>query len=93
MENSYKFFSNSSCEYFPCHGLPRAEEFNCLFCYCPLYSMREHCEGLFTYTAKGLKCCAECHLPHLPQYYDTVIGKLEEIACPPAPRLQNPDAG
>ena len=33
MENSYRFFANKDCKYYPCHqGL---EAFNCLFCYCP----------------------------------------------------------
>ncbi|MDY3796251.1 MAG: cysteine-rich small domain-containing protein, partial [Agathobacter sp.] len=31
MEDSYKFFQNNKCKYFPCHkGLT---DFNCLFCY------------------------------------------------------------
>ena len=30
-ENSYRFFSNRECQYYPCHeGI---EEMNCLFCY------------------------------------------------------------
>lgn len=40
MENSHRFFENKECRYFPCHK--NLEEFNCLFCYCPLYT-REHC--------------------------------------------------
>ena len=41
-ENSYRFFSNRECQYYPCHeGI---EEMNCLFCYCPLYE-RRHCPG------------------------------------------------
>ena len=42
MNHSYRFFENKECKYFPCHeGL---EDFNCLFCYCPLYT-KEHCPG------------------------------------------------
>ena len=42
MENSYRFFENKDCKYFPCHkGLA---DFNCLFCYCPMYRL-EHCPG------------------------------------------------
>lgn len=37
MINSYRFFQNKECEYFPCHKTENEEEFNCLFCYCPLY--------------------------------------------------------
>ena len=43
MNNSYKFYCNKSCEYYPCHkGL---SEFNCLFCFCPLY--RTECSGSY----------------------------------------------
>jgi len=91
MENSSRYFRNTSCEYFPCHKHPRTEEFNCLFCYCPLYSMEERCGGIFKRTAGGLKCCVQCHLPHLPEHYDIIIHKLEEAACPPNLQLQNPD--
>ena len=38
MENSYRFFQNKSCEYFPCHEIKDSGDFNCLFCYCPLYA-------------------------------------------------------
>ena len=38
-ENSYKYFKNTDCKYFPCHkGL--SDDFNCLFCYCPMYSIQ-----------------------------------------------------
>lgn len=41
-ENSYRFFFNRECQYYPCHeGI---EEMNCLFCYCPLYE-RRHWSG------------------------------------------------
>ena len=29
----YSFFTNTACEYFPCHPVPEGTEFNCLFCY------------------------------------------------------------
>ena len=42
MENSYRFFENRDCKYFPCHeGL---KDFNCLFCYCPMYHIK-NCPG------------------------------------------------
>ncbi|MGL4732974.1 MAG: cysteine-rich small domain-containing protein, partial [Fusobacteriaceae bacterium] len=43
--NNYKFFNNSKCEFFPCHETAKPEEFNCLFCYCPLYMMEDRCGG------------------------------------------------
>ena len=35
---NYSFFQNSRREYFPCHHVSDIENFNCLFCYCPLYA-------------------------------------------------------
>ena len=42
----YTWFQNRECEYFPCHKGVREEEFNCLFCYCPLYR-HPNCRGSF----------------------------------------------
>lgn len=39
----YNFFQNKECEYFPCHKGVKEEDFNCLFCYCPLYTLGKHC--------------------------------------------------
>lgn len=36
-DKHYAYFSNRECEYFPCHKGADPENFNCLFCYCPLY--------------------------------------------------------
>ena len=41
MSDHYKFFSHKQCEYYPCHQL---DEINCLFCYCPLYILKD-CKG------------------------------------------------
>ena len=46
----YNFFQNKECEYFPCHKGVKEEDFNCLFCYCPLYTLGKHCGGNCTYT-------------------------------------------
>ena len=35
----HQFFQNRECKYFPCHKGIDEEEFNCLFCYCPLYAL------------------------------------------------------
>ena len=73
MENCSRYFANKSCEYFPCHN--GIEEFNCLFCYCPLY-LREHCPGNPKYiecNGKTIKCCDDCTFPHQPENYDTII--------------------
>ncbi|MBQ3302295.1 MAG: cysteine-rich small domain-containing protein [Eggerthellaceae bacterium] len=63
-EHEYPFFTNRDCKYFPCHeGVPE-DEFNCLFCYCPLYALGARCGGDFTYTSKGVKNCTPCSIPH-----------------------------
>ncbi len=78
MENSYRFFENRECKYFPCHKEP--EEFNCLFCYCPLYFMEE-CPGDAKYIEKDGRCirdCSDCTFPHCAENYDVVIELLRE---------------
>ena len=78
MENSYRFFENKDCKYFPCHqGLT---EFNCLFCYCPLYRL-EHCPGnprYFEKNGRRIKDCSDCTFPHDPEHYDTIMQILRE---------------
>ena len=69
-------FVNDKCEYFPCHDLPR-ERFNCLFCYCPLYGVKD-CGGTYRYTDKGIKDCMDCTFPHERDNYPKVIKKLKE---------------
>lgn len=73
MENSYRFFSNRACKYFPCHkGL---ENFNCLFCYCPFY-LREKCPGhpaFLDIDGKIVKDCSGCDYPHRPESYDVIL--------------------
>ena len=49
MSEHYKFFQNKECEYFPCHKVKNTENFNCLFCYCPLYALGDKCGGNFKY--------------------------------------------
>ncbi|MCM1186693.1 MAG: metal-binding protein [Lachnoclostridium sp.] len=77
MRNSYCFFENRECKYFPCHkGL---EEFNCLFCYCPLYH-NKNCPGNPVYKEKDgkkVKVCVSCTFPHEPQNYDAIVGILK----------------
>ncbi|MGL4402297.1 MAG: cysteine-rich small domain-containing protein [Fusobacteriaceae bacterium] len=78
--NNYKFFNNSKCEFFPCHETAKPEEFNCLFCYCPLYMMEERCGGNFKYTPHGIKDCSNCILPHVKDVgYDHVQKKMMDV--------------
>lgn len=76
---SYKFFSNTKCEYFPCHKTNDLENFNCLFCYCPLYALKDKCGGNFKYTEKGIKDCSNCTLPHKRKNFDYIVNKFKEI--------------
>lgn len=77
MNNSYRFFENKECQYFPCHkGL---DDFNCLFCYCPLY-LRENCPGKPRYIERDgrtIKDCTDCNFPHRPDSYDALIAALK----------------
>lgn len=51
MNDSYRYFENRACQYYPCHkGI---EELNCLFCYCPLYTLK--CPGNYHYLEKDGK--------------------------------------
>ena len=78
MKNSYRYFANKECEYYPCHkGL---EDFNCLFCYCPLYSKR-NCPGKPEYIevrGKQIKSCLHCTFPHQPENYDVIMKFLSK---------------
>jgi len=53
MKNSYSFFRNYECDKFPCHNVENNENYNCLFCFCPLYHLVD-CGGNFCFTDKGL---------------------------------------
>lgn len=78
MEN-YKFYQNKKCEYFPCHKLENEEEFNCLFCYCPLYALGNQCGGNFVYLENGIKSCMNCIKPHDSQGYDHVMQHMKQV--------------
>lgn len=75
----FKFFQNKKCEYFPCHKTKNEEDFNCLFCYCPLYALGDKCGGNFKYIEGCIKDCSECLIPHNPKGYDYIISKYSEI--------------
>lgn len=73
MENSYKFFANTACKYYPCHS--KIEEMNCMFCYCPFYR-DEHCPGNPSYIeadGKRIKDCTDCIFPHQAENYDKIM--------------------
>jgi Zn-finger protein len=76
MKNSYRFFQNKECEYFPCHPTSDPDKFSCLMCYCPLYTI-DNCGGNCSYTEQGIKDCTNCLVPH--NNYDYVLKKLGSI--------------
>lgn len=80
MENSYRFFQNRDCKYFPCHKVQDESAFNCLFCYCPLYTLGDQCGGNCTYTDQGIKNCTNCTLPHNPKGYDYILSRFHALA-------------
>ena len=77
---SFAFFQNAACEFFPCHETAHPEDFNCLFCYCPLYALGKTCGGNFRYTDDGVKDCSACRFPHEKENYDRVIARFAELA-------------
>lgn len=61
---SYMGFSNIDCTFFPCHEDVK-EQFNCLFCYCPL--IRYECPGdysIIEINGLEIKGCMKCSIPH-----------------------------
>lgn len=77
---NYKFFSHTECEFFPCHKTNDPENFNCLFCYCPLYALKDKCGGNFKYTPHGIKDCSNCILPHIKEVgYAHIQKKMLEV--------------
>ena len=72
----FSYFSHTKCEYFPCHGRDE-ENFNCLFCYCPLYEY-DDCGGNFVYWGNGCKDCSACLLPHRKEDYGRIVKFLRE---------------
>lgn len=76
---NYKFFQHRECEFFPCHKTEDKENFNCLFCYCPLYALGENCGGNFKYTEDGIKDCSDCLVPHKRKNYEYIMSKFMDI--------------
>ena len=78
MENSYKYFENKECQYYPCHQ--ETANLNCMFCYCPLYAM-EHCPGNYVYidsNRKQIKECTNCTFPHKAENYEIIMELLSK---------------
>ena len=77
MSQRYKFFSHKDCEFFPCHPGADRENFNCLFCFCPLYALGENCGGSYSLLPNGVKDCSRCLYPQEKEHYDAIMPKLK----------------
>ena len=75
----YKFCQHRNCEFFPCHEGVKEDDFNCLFCYCPLYALGDKCGGNFTHLENGIKDCSGCLVPHRKENYDRIMEKMGEV--------------
>lgn len=78
MENSYKFFENKECKYYPCHN--GVKNINCMFCFCPLYNI-ENCPGnyqIIETNGKKIKDCMNCIFPHKAENYDIIMTLLSK---------------
>ena len=75
----YDFFQHKQCEYFPCHKTEQPEQFNCLFCYCPLYALKDKCGGNFRYLESGIKDCSNCLVPHGEKGFEHVMAHRKEV--------------
>ena len=75
----YSYFSHKNCEYFPCHkGL---DDFNCLFCYCPLYTLGTGCGGNYKILSNGIKDCSDCIVCHLADSHKLIESKFNLISA------------
>jgi Zn-finger protein len=75
---AYAFFNHKECEAFPCHETDSPENFNCLFCYCPLYFCGDQCGGNFIRLAGGVKSCEACLIPHKKENYGYIVEQLRK---------------
>lgn len=78
-DKHYAFFCNKKCECFPCHAGVPEEDFNCLFCYCPLYVLGEACGGDFVLLEDGGKDCTACAFPHRRENYGAIKERYPDI--------------
>ncbi len=73
------FFTNRDCQYYPCHETDDPDDFNCLFCYCPLYVLGRKCGGDFYYNEKNRKVCTGCLFPHKRENYGRLLERYDQI--------------
>ena len=79
IKGKFSYFRHTECEYFPCHENADVDNFNCLFCYCPLYVLGKDCGGDYQYTKSGRKDCSKCTFPHKRESYEKIVKRYMEI--------------
>lgn len=77
--SNFDYFAHENCEYFPCHEGADPADFNCLFCFCPLYALGSVCGGDFVYLSNGVKDCSNCLYPHRRSNYSAVCERLAKL--------------
>jgi Zn-finger protein len=82
LRESYKFTQNRACEYFPCHDIDE-DKMNCLFCYCPLYALKNECGGNPNFLKNGIISCEDCIAPHDGEkgwdFVNSKMGRIMEL--------------
>ncbi len=76
IKNNFSYFKNTECAYFPCHKVADSTNFNCMFCFCPLYNLK-NCGGNPRFTEQGMKDCSDCTVPHKAESYEYIMKKLK----------------
>jgi len=61
-----------------CHDGVSEDDFNCLFCYCPLYAYSD-CGGSYITLEDGTKDCSRCTKNHDKHSWKFVVNKLREV--------------
>jgi len=77
-DKAYFFFSHKDCEFYPCHETKDPDNFNCLFCFCPLYCLGSRCGGNYNYYG-DIKDCSKCMIPHLQDSYGYIMSKFNDV--------------
>lgn len=80
-ECNYSFTQHTACEFFPCHKTEHPEDFNCLFCYCPLYALGSGCGGNYRWLENGVKDCSACKVPHGRESYEYITSQFPKLAA------------
>ena len=65
----YSYFSHKNCEYFPCHKGADPENFNCLFCYCPLYALGKTAPNASFLTEEKISDMLQVNIASLRKLY------------------------